>query len=40
MRVFVAACTTAIVLAALSVIVLNFVQEPAHVAFATGSVRI
>ena len=40
MRVFVFACITTIVIAAIGAVALNFVQEPVHVAFATESVRI
>jgi hypothetical protein len=40
MRSFIAACITAIVLAVIGAIVLDHVQEPVSVAFATGSVRL
>jgi hypothetical protein len=40
MRSFVAACIAAIVLAVIGAIVLDHVQEPVSIAFATGSVRL
>lgn len=39
MRIFVVACIMAVVIAVISAVILNFVQEPVHVAFATESVR-
>jgi hypothetical protein len=40
MRSFIAACIAAIVLAVIGGIVLDHIQEPVSVAFATGSVRL
>jgi len=40
MRVFIAACITAGVLAIIGAIALSKVQEPVQVAFSTGSVRL
>ena len=40
MRSFIIACIAAVVIAAIGAAVLNFVQEPADVAFTTGSARI
>jgi hypothetical protein len=40
MRSFIMACIAAAVIAAIGAFVLNFVQEPADVAFTTESARI
>jgi hypothetical protein len=40
MRSFIIACIAAVVIAAIGAIILNFVQEPADVAFTTESARI
>jgi hypothetical protein len=40
MRSFVAACVTAIVIAAIAAVALNAIQKPAETAFATSGVRI
>lgn len=40
MNVFLTACAVAIVIAVVSVFVLNAVQEPVSVAFATSGVRL
>jgi hypothetical protein len=40
MRAFVMACVCAVVIAALGGLILNYVQEPASVAFATKAVRL
>jgi hypothetical protein len=40
MRVFLAACLAAAVIALCSVVVLNRVQKPAETAFSTSAVRI
>ena len=40
MRSFIAACIAAIVLAVISAVALNQLQEPASVAFSTASVRL
>ena len=40
MRVFIAACITAAILAVIGAIALNRVQEPAQVAFSTVGVRL
>jgi hypothetical protein len=40
MRSFIIACIAAVVIAAIGAIGLNFIQEPADVAFSTGAVRI
>ena len=40
MRSFIIACIATVVIAALGAIVLNFVQEPADVAFTTEAARI
>lgn len=39
MRSFIVACIAAIVIAAFGMVVLNSIQEPVSVAFATSSVR-
>ena len=40
MRAFIVACIAALVIAVCAVVVLNRVQEPVDVAFATSAVRI
>jgi hypothetical protein len=40
MRSFLAGCIAAVVIAAIGAVVLNFLQEPAAVAFATEAVRL
>ena len=40
MRSVIIACIAAVVIAAVGAVILNFVQEPADVAFTTGSARI
>jgi Tfp pilus assembly major pilin PilA len=40
MRIFIAACITAGVLAVIGAIALSYVQEPAKVAFSTEGVRV
>ena len=40
MKAFLLACTAAVVIAALSVVALNKVQQPVEVAFATSGVRL
>jgi hypothetical protein len=40
MRSFMVACIAAVVIAAIGALALNFFQEPAEVAFATGAVRL
>jgi hypothetical protein len=40
MRAFVMACICAVAIAVLGAVILNYVQEPVGVAFATGAVRI
>lgn len=40
MRVFIAACAAAVLIATLGAIVLSYYQKPVDVAFATESVRI
>jgi len=40
MRIFILACISAAVIAAISALVLSYLQEPASVAFATTAVRI
>jgi hypothetical protein len=40
MRTFIVACVAAVVIAALGAAALNYLQEPASVAFTTGGARI
>ena len=40
MRSFIIACVVAVVIAAIGAMILNFVQEPVDVAFATEAARI
>ena len=40
MRVFIMSCVCAVAIAALGGLILNYVQEPASVAFATEAVRL
>ena len=40
MRSFIIACVAAVVIAAIGAMILNFVQEPADVAFTAESARI
>jgi hypothetical protein len=40
MRSFIIACIAAVVIAIIGAVTLNFIQEPAEVAFATESARI
>jgi len=40
MRAFIAACVCTVVIAALGALMLNYIQEPASVAFATEEVRL
>ena len=40
MRSFIIACIVAVVIAAIGAVILDFVQEPADVAFTTESARI
>jgi hypothetical protein len=40
MRSFIIACIAAVVIAAIGAMILNFVQEPVDVAFATEAARI
>jgi len=40
MRSFIFACIAAVVIAAIGAIILNFIQEPADIAFTTESARI
>jgi hypothetical protein len=40
MRAFLVACIVAVVIAVCGVVVLNGIQEPVNVAFATSAVRI
>jgi hypothetical protein len=40
MKAFLLACAAAVVIAALSVVALNKVQQPVEVAFATSGVRL
>jgi hypothetical protein len=40
MRAFIIACVCAAAIAALGALILNYVQEPASVAFATEAVRL
>jgi hypothetical protein len=40
MRSFILACIAAVVIAAIGAVILNFIQEPADIAFTTESARI
>jgi hypothetical protein len=40
MRSFILACIAAVVIAAIGAVILNFIQEPADIAFTTESSRI
>jgi len=40
MRSFIIACIAAVVIAIIGAVILNFIQEPAEVAFTTESARI
>jgi hypothetical protein len=40
MRIFVTACVAAIVLAVVGAVILDYLQEPASVAFTTAGVRL
>jgi hypothetical protein len=40
MRSFILACIAAAVIAAIGAVILNFIQEPADIAFTTESARI
>ena len=40
MRSFIVACVASLIIAALGAVTLNFIQEPASVAFATEGVRL
>jgi hypothetical protein len=40
MRSFILACIAAVMIAAIGAVILNFIQEPADIAFTTESARI